>query len=174
MDQCVFDEYSRRVLCNDGFPWVTRKWSEGERGNIKRGQHLQSQCLVEAFLEYGAYRSNAGLDLTDQAQFKYGVSKAGLEHLTVVLATEFARRSIPVRVNAIVPGHFVSQRVKDEEELNEIVKMPLAGAIAPVPLLRAGKQEEMVMAAVYLGSSGGGYSNGTTLSVDGGWGIVNL
>ena len=114
-----------------------------------------------------AYKHRSGPPIGD------GISKAGLDHLTVVLATEFARRDIPVRVNTIIPGYFASQLVKDGEELNEFAKTPRAGTIGP-PLMRGGKQEEMIMAAVYLGSSGGGYSNGATLRVDGGWGIVNL
>ena len=42
-------------------------------------------------------------------QFAYNATKAAATHITRMLATELARREIPVRVNALAPGVFESE-----------------------------------------------------------------
>ncbi|CAE6486349.1 unnamed protein product [Rhizoctonia solani] len=44
-----------------------------------------------------------------QTHFAYNLSKAALNHLTKMLSTELALRSISIRVNSIAPGPFPSQ-----------------------------------------------------------------
>ncbi|KAJ7589702.1 short-chain dehydrogenase [Mycena floridula] len=105
--------------------------------------------------------------------FAYAVTKVGLEHLTTTMAAEFARRRIPIRVNALVPGMFLSERSASEEVLKQRAQIPLPGLIAPAPVLRAGRSEEISMAATYLASAGGGFSNGTFITIDGGMTLVN-
>ncbi|KAJ7599247.1 short-chain dehydrogenase [Mycena floridula] len=106
-------------------------------------------------------------------QFAYGVTKVGIEHLTTTMAAEFARRRIPVRVNALVPGIFSSELTASEEALKEMSHIPVPGFIASAPVLRPGRSEEMSMAAVFLASAGSGYSNGAFITIDGGLGLVN-
>ncbi|KAJ7589703.1 short-chain dehydrogenase [Mycena floridula] len=105
--------------------------------------------------------------------FAYTVTKVGIEHLTTTMAAEFARRRIPVRVNALVPGEFSSELTASEEVLKGRSHVPLPGLIAPAPVLRPGRSEEISMAAIYLASAGGGFSNGTFITVDGGVTLVN-
>ncbi|KAK7052964.1 hypothetical protein VNI00_004284 [Paramarasmius palmivorus] len=106
--------------------------------------------------------------------YSYGVSKAGLNHLTKTLATEFALNGVPIRVNAILPGLFPSQLTTHVPGgLENFAKSTLPGAVNPVPLRRPGREEELGMTAVYLASDAGSYTNGNLLHVDGGQLLVN-
>ncbi|KAK0245113.1 hypothetical protein EDD85DRAFT_5874 [Armillaria nabsnona] len=100
----------------------------------------------------------------------YNVTKAALDKLTLVLATSFAGRDIPIRVNVLAPGLFASQM--GSPEIVEMVKTkPLPGMVAPIPARRQGTEVEMGMTAVYLAVSD--YTNGAVLSVDGAVALVN-
>lgn len=53
--------------------------------------------------------SLSGITRTSQrGQFNYNASKAATIHLSLMHATEFARRGLGIRVNAISPGYFPS------------------------------------------------------------------
>ncbi|ESK91217.1 short-chain dehydrogenase [Moniliophthora roreri MCA 2997] len=106
--------------------------------------------------------------------YSYMVSKAALNYLTEILATEFALKKIPVRVNVLLPGLFPSEMAPNMPNGTESSPMPaLPGAINPIPLQRAGREEEIGIAAVYLASDAGSYTNGAHLRVDGGHYLVN-
>jgi len=107
--------------------------------------------------------------------FAYGTSKCAVEHLTVVLASEYARQEIPVRVNCISPGGFPSELLNfgDPSVLDSILSKPLPGCFSPAPVKRAGREPEMAMTAVYLASSAGGFTNGIVLRADGGHHLLN-
>ncbi|SJL11674.1 related to tropinone reductase [Armillaria ostoyae] len=100
----------------------------------------------------------------------YSVTKAALDKLTLVLATSFAGRGIPIRVNALQPGLFASEMVPPE--LLEVIKTQLLpGQVALIPARRHGSDAEMGMTALYLAVSD--YTNGAVLCVDGGISLVN-
>ncbi|ESK91218.1 short-chain dehydrogenase [Moniliophthora roreri MCA 2997] len=106
--------------------------------------------------------------------YSYMVSKAALNYLTEILATEFALKKIPVRVNVLLPGYFPSEMAPDMPNGTESSPMPpIPGAINPIPLQRAGREEEIGIAAIYLASDAGSYTNGAHLRVDGGHYLVN-
>ncbi|KAK0232644.1 short-chain dehydrogenase [Armillaria fumosa] len=108
--------------------------------------------------------------LAPMASVAYSLTKAALEKLTLVLATSFAGRGIPIRVNALQPGAFASEMVTPE--LLEILKTQLLpGQVALIPVRRHGSEAEMGMTALYLAVSD--YTNGAVLSVDGGVSLVN-
>ncbi|KAK0232649.1 hypothetical protein IW262DRAFT_1325784 [Armillaria fumosa] len=108
--------------------------------------------------------------MNSYTSFAYNVTKAALDKLTLVLATSFAGRDIPIRVNVLAPGVFKSEMAS--RELVEMVKTkPLPGMVAPIPARRDGTEAEMGMTAVYLAASD--YTNGAVLSVDGGLSLVN-
>ncbi len=95
--------------------------------------------------------------------FAYSASKAALHHLTRSLAVFLANKHITA--NAVAPGFFAS-RMTDyvfEHYLEDIEK--------DCPLGRVGKPEEIVCSITYLISQAGAYTNGTTISVDGGTSI---
>ncbi|KAK0232641.1 hypothetical protein IW262DRAFT_1325695 [Armillaria fumosa] len=105
-----------------------------------------------------------------RTSFAYNVTKAAMDKLTLVLAMSFAERDIPIRVNVLAPGFFMSEMAG--REIVEMVKTkPLPGMIAPIPMRRPGTEAEMGMTAVYLATSD--YTNGAVLSVDGGVSLVN-
>ncbi|PBK89417.1 NAD(P)-binding protein [Armillaria gallica] len=100
----------------------------------------------------------------------YSVTKAALDKLTLVLATSFGGRGIPIRVNALQPGPFASEMVTPE--FLEGLKTTLApGQVALIPARRHGTDAEMGTTALYLAISD--YTNGAVLSVDGGLSLVN-
>ncbi|KAK0438940.1 short-chain dehydrogenase [Armillaria borealis] len=100
----------------------------------------------------------------------YSVTKAALDKLTLVLATSFGGRGIPIRVNALQPGPFASEMVAPEL-LEALSTQLFPGQVAPIPARRPGSDAEMGMTALYLAVSD--YTNGAVLSVDGGLSLVN-
>ncbi|KAF5337503.1 hypothetical protein D9758_013584 [Tetrapyrgos nigripes] len=81
--------------------------------------------------------------------------KAAVNHLTEVLATQFALQNIPVRVNTISPGLFPSEMTATPKEIARWAAKPVPGTFNPSPLLRAGRQLEIGTAAVFLSSVAG-------------------
>ena len=97
----------------------------------------------------------------------YNASKAGLIHLTKVLAMEWARYSI--RVNAICPGYI-------ETEMNSAFWRTPGGQrlIERIPQRRIGKPEELDGALLLLASDAGSFMTGSVLTVDGGHTVSSL
>jgi NAD(P)-dependent dehydrogenase (short-subunit alcohol dehydrogenase family) len=91
----------------------------------------------------------------------YNASKAGLIHLTRVLAMEWARYNI--RVNAICPGYI-------ETEMNSDFWKTPAGQrlIERIPQRRIGQPEHLDGALLLLASDAGTFMTGSVLTVDGG------
>jgi NAD(P)-dependent dehydrogenase (short-subunit alcohol dehydrogenase family) len=90
----------------------------------------------------------------------YSAAKAGLNAMTVAFAHLLGPT---VRVNAVVPGRFLTDVSKHWDPA------ALRAANALTPLRRAGAPEEMAGAIVYLASDAASYTSGTLLRVDGGW-----
>jgi NAD(P)-dependent dehydrogenase (short-subunit alcohol dehydrogenase family) len=101
-----------------------------------------------------------GLRVPPLPTYAYAASKAGLHHLTRVLARELGPRGITV--NAIAPGPFESKMMA--ETLRQFGDQIAAAA----PLRRIGRPEDMAGAALYLASRAGAYVTGAVLPVDGG------
>ena len=72
-------------------------------------------------------------------QFAYNSSKAAASHLSKMLATELAVRNIPVRVNAIAPGAWPSEMMRNQgKTLSGVVANKIAMGISKVPADRGG------------------------------------
>lgn len=97
----------------------------------------------------------------------YTAAKAGLIHLTRVLAMEFARYSI--LVNAIAPGYV-------ETDFNRDFLRSEAGQklAARVPLRRVGQPGDLDGAMLLLVSPAGAYITGAVIAVDGGHGVAAI
>jgi 2-deoxy-D-gluconate 3-dehydrogenase len=92
----------------------------------------------------------------------YCASKAGILHLTKVLAVEWARYG--VQVNAIAPGYVVtdlSSEVTGDPELE-------ARVLARIPARRMAAPDEIGPLAVLLASAQSDYMTGSVLVIDGG------
>ncbi|NYZ17127.1 SDR family oxidoreductase [Azospirillum sp. RWY-5-1] len=100
--------------------------------------------------------------VANPAYAAYAASKAGVAHLTRVLAQEWAPRG--VRVNAIGPAMTetaMTRGVFDDPGHR-------TRALARIPMGRFGRPEDLVGAAVFLASPAGAFVTGQTLFVDGG------
>jgi NAD(P)-dependent dehydrogenase (short-subunit alcohol dehydrogenase family) len=90
----------------------------------------------------------------------YSAAKAGLDAMTIAFAHLLGPA---VRVNAVVPGRFLTDVSKHWDE------GALASANQRTALRRPGAPDEMCGAVLYLASDAGSYTSGALLRVDGGW-----
>ena len=97
----------------------------------------------------------------------YSAAKAGLIHLTHVLAMELARHGI--LVNALAPGYV-------ETDFNRAFFQTEAGKalISRIPLKRLGQTEDLDGAMLLLASPAGAYLTGAVIAVDGGHGVAAI
>ena len=97
----------------------------------------------------------------------YCAAKAGLNHLTHVLAMELARYDI--LVNAVAPGYV-------ETDFNRAFFQTEAGKalISRIPLKRLAQSEDLDGALLFLASPASAYVTGTVISVDGGHGVAAI
>ncbi len=97
----------------------------------------------------------------------YCAAKAGLIHLTHVLAMELARHGI--LVNALAPGYV-------ETDFNRDFLASEAGKklAARVPLRRVGQPDDLDGAMLLLASPAGAYITGAVIAVDGGHAVAAI
>jgi NAD(P)-dependent dehydrogenase (short-subunit alcohol dehydrogenase family) len=97
----------------------------------------------------------------------YCAAKAGLTHLTHVLAMELARYGI--LVNALAPGYV-------ETDFNRAFFQtdPGKALIARIPLKRLGQTEDLDGAMLLLASPAGAYLTGAVIAVDGGHSVAAI
>ncbi len=92
----------------------------------------------------------------------YGIAKAGVMHMTRMLAIEWAEHGI--RVNAVAPG-----RVDTPSRAATLAEPGYeAKALGRIPLKRFGTVGDVTAAVRYLASPGADYITGQTLVLDGG------
>ncbi|MCH8190539.1 MAG: SDR family oxidoreductase [Chloroflexi bacterium] len=93
----------------------------------------------------------------------YGVSKAGVAHLTKIAAQQYASQGI--RVNAVCPGGIhtpMTARVGNDPQLLEVMEKMH-------PLGRMGEADEVAEAVLWLCSDSTSFVTGHLLAVDGGF-----
>lgn len=95
-------------------------------------------------------------------QANYAASKAGVIGLAKTWAKEFARKGVPVRVNAIAPGYIMTDILKTvpQDLLDKFASLTMLG--------RLGQPIEIAKAALFLASDDASYVTGHVLSVNGG------
>lgn len=103
-----------------------------------------------------------GILTSNQTNYPYSASKAGVIHLAKHLAKDLA--SDHITVNCVAPGPFDSKMMAfaldDPEQRAAIAK--------GIPLRRIGEPEDMAGVVLYLASRAGAYVTGQTIAVDGG------
>lgn len=106
---------------------------------------------------------NTSLLIADST-FPYSVSKAALEYYSKNMAARLAHENI--NVNVIRPGPFYTELVTDDLP---IVK----DFIEQTPNNKIGEYEDMIGIIIALVSRAGSHIKGQTISVDGGYSVVN-
>jgi 7-alpha-hydroxysteroid dehydrogenase len=105
--------------------------------------------------------SSAMSHLVDSGFVAYGAAKAALNHMTRLLACEWAPR---VRVNAVAAGATLTDAldlvVFDPETKHKMESM--------TPMRRLGDPEDVALAILYLASPASSWVTGKILEVDGG------
>jgi len=137
-----------------------------------RGAWLVAQAAAQALVGAGRpgriinIGSIVGLRTIGQLA-PYAAAKAGLIHLTRVLAMEWARHDI--QVNAIAPGYV-------ETDLNRDFWASPAGRrlIERIPQRRLGRLEDLDGPLLLLASDAGAFMTGSVLVVDGGHTVASL
>lgn len=104
-----------------------------------------------------------------QRMVSYSTAKAGANHMTRMLAHEWAQYRI--RVNAIAPGYTETDLTPsaDEEELKKLYKF----WTEHTPTGRWGKPIEVAALAVYLASDASEQVTGAIFTIDGGYSLAN-
>ena len=130
-----------------------------------RGAFLMAQQAARSMVACGRgsiinVASTSGLRAGGSLS-SYGAAKAGLIHLTKVMALELAGKNI--RVNALCPGNFETDMHTQFEEkgFSEAIRKK-------IPLRSFGQTHQLDGAALLLASEAGGYITGVVLPVDGG------
>ncbi|KAF5343062.1 hypothetical protein D9758_011116 [Tetrapyrgos nigripes] len=162
-EQDSFEQWTDVFKTNTAGPYFT---TMGFLSLLKRGARTREGETSSVII----ISSGAGSFKVTSGMIAYPVSKAGANHLTGILATQFALQKIPIRVNCIAPGIFPSELA---QELADVAMEPLPGFFNPAPLLRPGRQLEIGSAAVFLSSLAGEFVNGIVMPVDGGLMLLN-
>lgn len=112
--------------------------------------------------------SVASLRWSPVPYFPYHTSKAGLNHMTRVIARQYAAKKI--RCNVILPGLIDTPHVRHHyhdrpaEELEQVMRVRDRAC----PMGRQGTPWEVAQAALFLASDEASYVTGVELVVDGG------
>lgn len=94
----------------------------------------------------------------------YCGSKAAVDHMTRVMATEWAKSGI--RVNAIAPGFIFTEAI---QRFGEKGVLDIEAIERRTPVGHLGTGADVAAAAVYLASDAARFVTGSILTVDGGW-----
>ena len=173
----VMDHYGRVdiLINNAGIAPMKRTvdtdiedWNDVMNTNLKSA-FLTSKAVAKGMLKQRKGKIiNIGSVLGHMASttaMPYCVSKAGIAHMTRVLALEWAHFGI--NVNCIAPGFFETEmtvQTREDESHMKFLKFK-------IPFKRLGKPEEIVGAALFLASAASDYATGVVLYIDGGYTI---
>lgn len=159
------------ILVNNAGGWPptaaialeTASFEEAFRFNVIAGFDLSKRLAPTLHARQGAIVniSSAMGHLVDSGFVAYGSCKAAVDHMTRLLAREWAPT---IRVNAIAAGATLTDAlgpfVEDES---------LMGAMKErTPLARLGEAEEIAATVLFLASPAGAWITGKVFEVDGG------
>jgi len=135
-----------------------------------RGTFLGMKFQIPAMLRGGGgaivFTSSQLSEVTRPGLAHYASAKGAIRQLVKSMAVDLAPHGI--RVNAFGPGPTLTPGNRDFFARPEVREANLR----LVPLGRVAEPEEMVGAAVFLGSDEASYVTGATLMVDGGYTLL--
>jgi NAD(P)-dependent dehydrogenase (short-subunit alcohol dehydrogenase family) len=130
-----------------------------------RSQMLTCKHVVPQMVRVGGgsiINMSSGASLKgDRTRTAYGVSKAGVNALTLYVATSHGKQGI--RANAILPGLVITDAVR--AHLNDAILASLSKATLTPSV---GEPDDIADAVVFLASDESRYITGQMISVDGG------
>jgi NAD(P)-dependent dehydrogenase (short-subunit alcohol dehydrogenase family) len=98
------------------------------------------------------------------ATLGYCTSKAAVDHMTRVMAIEWARQGI--RVNCVVPGYVHTDLI---EQLAVEGKLAIEDLVRRTPQRRLGTGSEIAKAVRFVASDDAAFMTGESMVIDGGW-----
>jgi NAD(P)-dependent dehydrogenase (short-subunit alcohol dehydrogenase family) len=121
---------------------------------------LKAAASAEDYARVINIGSIEGMRTSHLEAYSYAASKAGVLHVTRMMAKFLAKDHIAV--NAIAPGYFPSKMTEaiEGEDADEIMRN--------TPMKRWGEPSDMAGVALYLASKASGYVTGAVIPVDGG------
>lgn len=143
------------------------EWNHAIAVNLT-GAFLMSRAAIPLMASYGGgsiinVASQLG-SVAVPANPAYCASKGGLIQLTRAMALDHAKEAI--RVNALSPGAVMTERLIGVYGSEQRVRHALTGKY---PIGRIGMPQDLVGAAVFLGSEASRFMTGADLVVDGGY-----
>jgi NAD(P)-dependent dehydrogenase (short-subunit alcohol dehydrogenase family) len=102
-----------------------------------------------------------GIHVSGLETYSYAASKAGVNHLTRMMAKFLAGRHIAV--NGIAPGYFPSKMTAGIDE------QAAQASLDATPMKRRGQPHDMAGIAIYLASKASSFVCGSVIPVDGGY-----
>jgi NAD(P)-dependent dehydrogenase (short-subunit alcohol dehydrogenase family) len=163
VDICV-NNAGMSPLYGDKISNVTEDlWDKVHGVNLK-GPFRLSTLIGERMLAAGSgvilNISTTGAVHSYPAMLPYHAAKAGMNNMTMAFARQFGPT---VRVNCIMPGGMLTDITKawDMEAMER-------DTLPHIPLLRFGRPDEIVGAAIFLVSNASSYVTGAVFTVDGG------
>ena len=136
---------------------------------------IMSVCAAKKMRDKGGgaiinITSNAGeIVNTPQTTVSYSASKAGVNHMTRMLAHEWAQYNI--RVNAVAPGYTESKLGAAQDPVQYAKNNAIW--MEKTPTHRRNKPIEIAAAVIYLASEAAEQITGEILTVDGGYKLAN-
>ena len=133
-----------------------------------RSVFMASQAAAKHMAKHGGGSiiniSSVGGLVPDISQVAYGTSKAAINYLTKLIATQCARDNI--RCNAVLPGMTATEAVSGNltPEFQDFF-------LKHTPIRRMGKPEEIAGTVLYFASDDAAYTTGQIVDVSGGFGM---
>lgn len=121
-------------------------------------QHMINNKVRGSIIHIGSFRGQKPV----ARLFAYSMSKAALDSMNTMMASELAAHGI--RVNLLAPGGTLT--AMSRQIYNTPEKVQIRGE--RVPLGRYGRPEDHIGAAVYLASDASSWTTGSTITIDGG------
>jgi len=147
-----------------------RSFEEAFHFNVTTAFAL-SKAAIPQMLETGGGSivniSSAMGRLRDRGFVAYGTAKAGLAHMTRLMAADCAPR---IRVNAIAVGS-VATSALEIVLTNDAIRNEM---VDKTPLQRLGEVEDIAIGALYLASDASSFVTGKVIEIDGGLEAANL
>jgi 7-alpha-hydroxysteroid dehydrogenase len=166
------------IVVNNAGGTAPRPFTATSAGYIERSFHFNvttafvlTKAAVPAMLERGGGSvvniSSAIGRLRDRGFIAYGTAKAGLSHMTRLMAADLAPK---IRVNGIAVGSVATSALEtvltDDTIRNEMVDK--------TPLQRLGEPDDIALGVLYLASPAASFVTGKIFEIDGGLEEANL